>query len=72
MDKYLWITSAAVFSVIGLIAGYLTNHQMTIAGAGLGCLAGLGVAAFAIAGERSGPAASPAAPRIDDSNDERS
>jgi hypothetical protein len=54
-DKLIWIGSPAIFSIIGMIAGYLNNSNYTVLSAAGGCIAGFAVAAFALAGEKPKP-----------------
>jgi hypothetical protein len=51
-DKTLWIAGPAVFSVIGMLAGYLNNANYTVLAALAGCAIGFAVTCFAIAGEK--------------------
>lgn len=51
-DKLLWILSPAVFSIIGMVAGYLMHPDYTIVGTLGGFVGGFFVACFAMAGER--------------------
>jgi len=49
-DKLLWIISPAIFSIIGMFAGYLANSDSTTTTC-VGFVAGLVLTAFAVAGE---------------------
>ncbi len=51
-EKLIWILSPAVFSIIGMFAGYLKHPDYTIAGALGGFVGGFFVACFAMAGEQ--------------------
>jgi len=51
-DKLIWILSPAVFSIIGMEAGYLMRPDYTIVGTLGGFVGGFFVACFAMAGER--------------------
>ena len=52
-NTLIWIGSPALFSVIGIIAGYLQHPDYTVAGACGGFVGGMIVAAFALAGENT-------------------
>jgi len=52
VNKIIWVTSAAIFSLIGIWATYLCDPDYTILGAVIGLLAGLCVATIALAGEK--------------------
>lgn len=54
-DKLIWVFSPAIFSMIGLIAGYLNDPGYTLISAVGGCVAGFVIAAVALAGEESSP-----------------
>lgn len=51
-EKLIWILSPAVFSIIGMFAGYLKHPDYTIAGTLGGFVGGFFVACFALAGEQ--------------------
>ena len=51
-EKLIWILSPAVFSIIGMVAGYLKHPDYTIAGTLGGFVGGFLVACFALAGEQ--------------------
>ena len=51
-EKLIWILSPAVFSIIGMVAGYLMHPDYTIVGTLGGFVGGFFVACFAMAGER--------------------
>ena len=51
-DKFIWMLSPAVFSIIGMVAGYLMHPDYTIVGTLGGFVGGFLVACFAMAGER--------------------
>jgi hypothetical protein len=51
-NKTFWILGPAVFSVIGMIAGYLSNANYTVPAAGGGCFVGFVITCFALAGEK--------------------
>ena len=51
-DKTLWIAGPALFSVIGMLAGYLNNANYTVLAAFAGCAVGFAVTCFAMAGEK--------------------
>jgi hypothetical protein len=50
-DKFIWMLSPAVFSIIGMVAGYLMHPDYTIVGTFGGFVGGFLVACFAMAGE---------------------
>ena len=52
-DKMIWVFSPALFSIIGMTAGYLNNADYTVLSAGAGFVVGFAVAAFALAGEKT-------------------
>ncbi len=52
-DKLLWILSPAIFSIIGMVAGYLMHSDYTILGTFGGFIAGWITASFAMANEDS-------------------
>ncbi len=54
-DRLIWIGSPAIFSIIGMTAGYLNNSDYTIVSSAGGCLVGFAIAAFAPAGEKLKP-----------------
>ena len=51
-NQVIWVASSAIFSLIGMSSAYLYEPDWTILGAVCGLVAGLGVAAFAAAGEK--------------------
>lgn len=51
-DKMIWVGSAAIFSLIGMWATYLTDSNYTLLGTIVGLLIGLCVATIALAGEK--------------------
>jgi hypothetical protein len=54
-DKTLWIAGPAVFSVIGMISGYLNNANYTVLATLAGCGVGFAVTCFAMVGEKPKP-----------------
>ncbi|TWT63454.1 hypothetical protein [Rubinisphaera italica] len=53
VNKIIWVTSAAIFSLIGMWSTYLCDSEYTILGTVVGLLAGLCVATIALAGEKT-------------------
>ena len=51
-DKLIWFLGPAVFSIIGMVAGYLMHPDYTIVGTLGGFVGGFFVACIAMAGER--------------------
>ena len=51
-EKLIWILSPALFSIIGMSAGYLTHPDYTIVGTLGGFAGGFLIACFAMAGEQ--------------------
>lgn len=54
-DKVLWHAGPAVFSVIGMMAGYLHRTEYTIPATVAGFCAGFILTCFAMAGEKTRP-----------------
>lgn len=53
-EKLLWILGPALFSIIGMVAGYLSQTSSPAIGALAGAGVGFLLTIFALAGERSG------------------
>lgn len=52
MNRLILAITPAVYSLLGMLAAYLTNEKTTLVGAGLGLVAGFVIALLTIAGEK--------------------